>query len=490
MKKVIEVALPEYDNLMVVSTDGSGTLRATGKTKQRRRPNRKPRFPKTIKVHLRNAEDADSLAKLLERPLKTDPASRKIAFAAKIDRATNQVVIKSRYKQSDWKFIEGERKKYRPKLRRKWNRDTFYRDHWIDMVPFDQEPDLPWLTYQISFSSDEDLIAFAKVVKQVLSATKSIWHPDRVSNDYTKRVWVGTKEGMSSPRYPIFIVSAERPHIQLTARSLMRMGLKFYVMVEPQEYEVYRRLMPENATVLKLSAGNHGNGPGVARNACWNYAKDVLKQRRFWCMDDNIDGWYRLHVNHRYRCGDGTPFRVLEDFVDRYENVPLAGFQYRFFKAPDHKHFPFMRNTRIYSCALMATGDENFKQRGRYNEDTIQSIDIMKSGQCTVEFNCFLQGKIATQTMGGGNTAKFYAPEGKRNRARSTLNKSEMLLQIHGDVCEMKFAYGRFHHSCDYSQYRDVQLKRTAVWIQKMKNQKWKSTCADPYGMKLVASKT
>jgi len=73
-------------------------------------------------------------------------------------------------------------------------------------------------------------------------------------------------------------------------RSLSDMGLKYYVMVEPQELELYRRLSPKpsDATYLSLETGNHGQGPDLARNACWDYAKANLKAKRFFVLDDNL----------------------------------------------------------------------------------------------------------------------------------------------------------------------------------------------------------
>ena len=44
--------------------------------------------------------------------------------------------------------------------------------------------------------------------------------------------------------------------------------------------------------------------------------------------------------------------------------------------------------------------------RGRYNEDTILSLDILKDGLCTMQFNNLLQGKVNTQVLGGGNSGR------------------------------------------------------------------------------------
>lgn len=481
----------DYDNLISASAE---TPSAKASPKKRvRRPNRKPLFPKTIQVHLASPADADALAKCLQRPLKADAASRRITFAATFNRATKKVIVKSRTPPSSWKFSPIGLKKYKPKPRKHWNTDWFFRQHWIDMLPFEQERAAPWLTYKVTFANEAHYACFARLVKQKLSLdTASIWFPFKEPDDYTTHWWISTDGKPPQPRYPIFIPSKGRAHEQMTMRTLSRMGLKYYVMVEPHEVELYRRLMPPEATVLSLDRSNHGDGPGYARNACWDYAKDVLKASRFFVLDDNIDGFYRLHENKRYRCGDGTPFRALEDFVDRYKNVPLAGFQYRFFKAPDHKHFPFTLNTRIYSAALVSTADPRFKQRGRYNEDTIQSLDVLSAKQCTVEFACFLSGKLRTQTMKGGNTDEFYDPQGQkaRNQERSTLEKSQMVVDNYPDVCDLTFAYGRWHHKCRYEIFRGNQLKRTEAWKRQLKRQGWKSKSDDVYRMKLAQRPT
>jgi len=53
------------------------------------------------------------------------------------------------------------------------------------------------------------------------------------------------------------------------------------------------------------------------------------------------------------KVGSGTIFRVAEEFVDRYENVALAGFQYDYFLPSKYKFPAFVANTRIYSCILI-----------------------------------------------------------------------------------------------------------------------------------------
>ena len=481
--------LDEYDLNHPKYKGGKKFPKCKNLKKQASKPSTKAKYPKTIKVHVANSKDADHFAKLIQRSLSADPKALRITFSAKYDADTRSIVITKRDRESAWGFKDKSRRVPRARIRKSHNTDDFFRRHWLDMPPFDQEGDPPWITFYVTFKTESDFECFARLVKQrqiIGAAPKAIWFPFKEPASYTKEWWISEDGKPNQPRYPIFIPSKGRAHEQMTMRTLSRMGLKYYVMVEPQEYMTYRRLLPPEATILSLPEGNHGNGPGVARNACWDYAKDTLKAKRFFVLDDNIDGFYRLHENKRYRCGDGTPFRVLEDFADRYANVPLAGFQYRFFKPSNTKHYPITVNTRIYSAALVSTEDERFKQRGRYNEDTIQSIDVMKAGLCTVEFNCFLSGKLRTQVMKGGNSDEFYTPQGKRSRAKSTRAKSQMLVNVHSDVCEPTSAYGREHHKCHYTVFQKNQLKRTAAWIEKLKRHGRKPWSIDPYEMKLV----
>ena len=57
-------------------------------------------------------------------------------------------------------------------------------------------------------------------------------------------------------------------------------------------------------------------GSGPARNACW---EDSIERgaKRHWILDDNIQDFYRLHQNFRYRVKSPTYFRIMEDFVER-----------------------------------------------------------------------------------------------------------------------------------------------------------------------------
>lgn len=274
-----------------------------------------------------------------------------------------------------------------------------------------------------------------------------------------------------NPRFPVYIISKGRASTMYTSRSLVKMKVKHYIAIEPQDLESYTEALDNfklhpYVTLLVLPFSNHGDGPGRARNWCWDHSI-TLGAEYHWVLDDNIQDFYRMHNNKRIRVYSGAIFKAAEDFIYRFENVPVSGFQYRFFCAPDSYYPAFVKNTRIYSC-LLIRNDCKHRWRGRYNEDTDLSLRVLKDGDCTIQFNAFLQGKCATQTVSGGNTQEFYHVEGDTNKenwrgnqlnATGTINKSKMLVDMHPDVCKIVFRYGRWHHHCDYGPFKDNKLK-------------------------------
>jgi hypothetical protein len=111
---------------------------------------------------------------------------------------------------------------------------------------------------------------------------------------------------------------------------------------------------------------------------------------------------------------------------------------------------PFKLNTRIYSC-LLIKNDIPYRWRGRYNEDTDLSIRALKDGWTTIQFNAFLQGKRATQTVKGGCDKEFYENEG-------TLNKSQILVDMHPDITKVVKRFNRWHHYVNYKVFKNNKL--------------------------------
>lgn len=269
-------------------------------------------------------------------------------------------------------------------------------------------------------------------------------------------------------QYPLYILSKGRADNHKTPGALENLGLKYYVAVEPQEVDLYKKTIGPNGTILELPFSNHGMGGGPARNWCWEHS--ILQgHKRHWIIDDNIMEFWRFHHNQRIRLDTGFFFRAMEDFCDRYENVMLAGPQYKFFVMDGYPYKPVLWNTRLMSCILIQN-DCKHRWRGRYNEDVDLSLRVLKDGDCTAVFYTFLQGKMRTGTMKGGNTTEIYGD--------GTFEKSKMLANLHPDVVKLTKKYGRWHHEVDIRPFqKNLPILKPGIKIPDKPNE---------YGAKLV----
>lgn len=215
------------------------------------------------------------------------------------------------------------------------------------------------------------------------------------------------------PRHPVYVISKGRARNCKTAKFLARDGVPFRLVVEPQEEQEYRDRHGDVVTVLPFS--NLGLGSIPARNWVWEHALSSGAERH-WILDDNIDRIRRVYGGQRLPCESGPALACCESFVDRYENVAIAGLNYTMFGIASMP--PFYLNTRVYSC-LLIRNDLGARWRGRYNEDTDLCLQVLSSGLCTVLFNAFLIDKAGTMTMRGGNTDQLYAGDGRLKMARA-----------------------------------------------------------------------
>ena len=237
---------------------------------------------------------------------------------------------------------------------------------------------------------------------------------------------------MKNPKYPVYIISKGRWESRLTQRALEKINVPYYIVVEPQEHDEYAKHI-DPKKILTLPFSNLGQGSIPARNWCWEHSIQ-MGAKRHWILDDNIRAFYRLNRNKKNYVGDGTIFHVAEEFVDRYENVGIAGFNYSTFAQERNERIaPFVLNTRVYSMILLDNSLEH-RWRGRYNEDTDLSIRILKDGFCSVLFNAFVGDKTATMTMKGGNTDTLYRQDEEMD---GRLLMAQSLQEQHPDIVKV-----------------------------------------------------
>ena len=217
------------------------------------------------------------------------------------------------------------------------------------------------------------------------------------------------------PRYPIYIPSKGRYENCLTAKMLIRDGVPFRLVVEPQEADEYaRRYGRENILVLPFS---DAGSVIPARNWIKDHAT-AAGYERHWQLDDNIRVAYRFYRGKRIYCTSKIALRVAEDFTDRYETIAISGLNYKMFTPNHNKLPPFFLNCHVYSCSLILNAIPH-RWRGRYNEDTDICLQVLADGWCTVLINAFTVDKQRTMTLKGGNTDALYHGDGRLKMARA-----------------------------------------------------------------------
>jgi len=327
--------------------------------------------------------------------------------------------------------------------------------------------DEPWPMVKFIFNSETNEEEFWThlIANEASGATyipnqsvKSFWLPYKASEPTTNQFWVSDQQ--PNPQYPVYVISKGRHERRLTADALHEMNCPFYLVIESNEAEAYKssEKYETNYLVMPPENDNLGQGSIPVRNFLWQHAIDNHGglEGKHWCLDDNMDGFYRFHKNTRIKCKNPIALRQCEILADKYDNVYMAGLQYKSFvpEISTNKKNVIL-NTRIYSCILIrndldvALGTERW--RGRYNEDTDLSLRVLKAGGANFLCQNFLADKQTTMSCKGGNTSGIYQKDGLQK-------KLDSLIAQHPDCVKGTFKFKKVHHDVDYSKWANNTL--------------------------------
>lgn len=190
--------------------------------------------------------------------------------------------------------------------------------------------------------------------------------------------------------------------------------IPFKIAVEPDEVPAYKKFGLERLFVLP----ENGKGLVYSRNCIKDYSRQQ-GDAFHWQFDDDIEYLSRVFRGYRIRCDTAVALRMIEDFVDRYENVAIASINSEFFIPCNGSAQtlvpPFYLNGRCYTCFLIRNDLPN-RWRFKYNEDTDMSLQVLADGWCTLLFNAILMKTKTTMMQGGGQTP-IYTNDGRLNMA-------------------------------------------------------------------------
>ena len=353
-----------------------------------------------------------------------------------------------------------------------------WRDHWWGMPDFEMKDAMPERSITINFMTDEDVLRFAELTGiKVTPKSDSGWYPPNERLGGGEYVYKGKP---AQPRYPICMPSKGRADCQKTGKALERMGVTEYrFFVEETEADKYIKHVGKDHVVV-MPFHDLGQGSIPARNFIWEWAK-AEGYKRHWTVDDNIRTFKRCHMNRRLTVEGGAFWNAMEDFVDRYENVAMAGPHNQGFVPDRQMMAPFLFNSRVYSCILLDTTLPH-RWRGRYNEDTDLSLRLLKDGYCTLLFRAMLMDKMPTVGVKSGGALKGGNTDNVYNTGDHRMAFAKSLQEQHPDVVEVVWKFNRWHHQVDYAPFKkNKPIYKAGVT---------KVMTSNNYGMKLARGKT
>src|SRR5690606_34177307 len=101
---------------------------------------------------------------------------------------------------------------------------------------------------------------------------------------------------------------------------------------------------------------------------------------RHWILDDNLTFWAefrRSDPRRRTRVNPLNALRGIETYTARFTNIGLAGCEYQMFNPPGSQPRPLSLNRRVYSNILIDHRIAPARWRGRYNEDTDLTLQVL-----------------------------------------------------------------------------------------------------------------
>lgn len=226
--------------------------------------------------------------------------------------------------------------------------------------------------------------------------------------------WKDCSKGLK-PKYPIGILSYQRyneygrTHLLLT-----KMKINHYLFVEPCEYDKYKEFYNSKyCELIKCPDDFHSQqmGSTPVRNYMIEYFKEK-GYKYFWMLDDNIKSYRRFHNGKKKDITSPVIFTSIENYIDNYDNVGLAGHNFNPFVVEGTERPVLIKNSKIYSSFLIRT-DTEIRFNHRHQEDNFISIDYIEKGYCNLCFNHILYDKNTSGIDKGGNSEEIYKREDK-----------------------------------------------------------------------------
>lgn len=205
-------------------------------------------------------------------------------------------------------------------------------------------------------------------------------------------------------KYTIYILSKGRAGRCKTVDLLKNTGLKYKLVVEPQDYDLY---CSEYSSDFVIQMDENNMGVSYVRNFIKKYSTK-LGEKYHWQLDDDIS---RFLIRKKGTTKNilSTPLiciSVAEYCTDMFSNISISGIcssTYAF-----SKKYAVQSNRLAYQCMLINNNTEIEFANLRAGVDWDYTLRSLEHGYCTLAFYHIMQESAPTGVFSGGNTEIAY----------------------------------------------------------------------------------
>jgi hypothetical protein len=190
-----------------------------------------------------------------------------------------------------------------------------------------------------------------------------------------------------------------------------------------------------------------GSGACPVRNATRRISAE-RGENRHWQFDDDYNSFQRFDVreNKNKTIKDGkvlfsAMYRIAE--LGYKADMQNIGFSVATLEAHPDNRKKFAK--RIFNAHNMINDPDKFvKWVGRMNDDTINAINVWKSGGYEMQLRYVQMAMKETQAEKGGLTEMY--------KADGTVRKTAYLMLVAPNASKLTLRFGRYHHKVDWTK--------------------------------------
>lgn len=234
--------------------------------------------------------------------------------------------------------------------------------------------------------------------------THKIFDVNEFINDFLEQddflEQLGLNSSLTDQNYTIYIPSKGRPNTGLTYKHCIENGLKFKVVVEPQDYEEYSKYISKD-NLLQLDKNNQGIQ--YARTFIKKYSQSC-NESHHWQMDDDMRKFTIRKNSNGVKKNTKTDLKnvicIVEYLNNLFKNIAITGITSNIFAFS--KPLSCQINRLAYGVVLVNNSVDLYWRKDTV-EDWDYTLNCLEAGYCTLVLNHINFDTPSSGSNSGGN---------------------------------------------------------------------------------------